>query len=239
MNLLKMSLINRLTLLFLVLNMISIAQPNKIITNKDNYNWMFGASWMMLDDDGAETNPFNFSQYHSAPYPSRFFVDKYLYNGWSVEGSICFQSYDSTKYVNDSLRINGSLFGFDVHSKYSFYKLLGRSWVDPYVLVGGGVTNRQLEDRNTAKAMSISANIGGGINFWVSNNIGIQLQSVAKFSLNDFMGPSNYMAHTAGVVIRLEKSNGEGNDFAKSKYKVKKSRSKIKMPKSNKNGKES
>ena len=239
MNLLKMSLINRLTLLFLVLNMISIAQPNKIITNKDNYNWMFGASWMMLDDDGAETNPFNFSQYHSAPYPSRFFVDKYLYNGWSVEGSICFQSYDSTKYVNDSLRINGSLFGFDVHSKYSFYKLLGRSWVDPYVLVGGGVTNRQLEDRNTAKAMSISANIGGGINFWVSNNIGIQLQSVAKFSLNDFMGPSNYMAHTAGVVIRLEKSNGEGNDFAKSKYKVKKSRSKIKMPKSNKNSKES
>ena len=239
MNLLKMSLINLLTLLFLVLNMISIAQPNKIITNKDNYNWMFGASWMMLDDDGAETNPFNFSQYHSAPYPSRFFVDKYLYNGWSVEGSICFQSYDSTKYVNDSLRINGSLFGFDVHSKYSFYKLLGRSWVDPYVLVGGGVTNRQLEDRNTAKAMSISANIGGGINFWVSNNIGIQLQSVAKFSLNDFMGPSNYMAHTAGVVIRLEKSNGEGNDFAKSKYKVKKSRSKIKMPKSNKNSKES
>lgn len=239
MNLLKMSLNNRLTLLFLVLNMISIAQPNKIITNKDNYNWMFGASWMMLDDDGAETNPFNFSQYHSAPYPSRFFVDKYLYNGWSVEGSICFQSYDSTKYVNDSLRINGSLFGIDVHSKYSFYKLLGRSWVDPYVLVGGGVTNRQLEDRNTAKAMSISANIGGGINFWVSNNIGIQLQSVAKFSLNDFMGPSNYMAHTAGVVIRLEKSNGEGNDFAKSKYKVKKSRSKIKMPKSNKNSKES
>ena len=239
MNLLKMSLINRLTLFFLVLNMISIAQPNKIITNKDTYNWMFGASWMMLDDDGAETNPFNFSQYHSAPYPSRFFVDKYLYNGWSVEGSICFQSYDSTKYVNDSLRINGSLFGIDVHSKYSFYKLLGRSWIDPYVLVGGGVTNRQLEDRNTAKAMSISANIGGGINFWVSKNIGIQLQSVAKFSLNDFMGPSNYMAHTAGVVIRLEKSNGEGNDFAKSKYKVKKSRSKIKMPKSNKNSKES
>jgi hypothetical protein len=239
MNLLKMSLNKRLTLLFLVLNMISIAQPNKIITNKDNYSWMFGASWMMLDDDGAETNPFNFSQYHSAPYPSRFFIDKYLYNGWSVEGSICFQSYDSTKYVNDSLRINGSLFGIDVHSKYSFYKLLGRSWVDPYVIVGGGVTNRQLEDRNTAKAMSISANIGGGINFWVSNNIGIQLQSVAKFSLNDFMGPSNYMAHTAGVVIRLEKSNGAGNDFAKSKYKVKKSRSKIKMPKSNKNSKES
>jgi hypothetical protein len=234
-----MSLVFRFSLFFLLLNSLAFAQPNKIITNKDNYNWMLGASWMMLDDDGVETNPFNFSQYHSAPYPTRFFVDKYIYNGWSVEGSICFQKYDSTKYVNDSLRINGNLFGFDVHSKYSFYKMLGRSWIDPYVFAGGGITSRQLDDRNTAKAMSINANIGGGINFWVAYNIGIQIQSVAKFSLNDFMGPSNYMAHTAGIVVRLEKSNGEGNDFAKSKYKVKKSRSKIKVPKDKKKQKES
>jgi hypothetical protein len=234
-----MTLPKNLIIIFLTLTSSLFAQPNKMITNKDNYNWMFGASWMMLDDDGVETNPLNFSQYHSAPFPSRFFVDKYIYNGWSVEGSICFQKYDSTKYVNDSMDVTGSLFGIDVHSKYSFYKLLGRSWIDPYVIAGGGVTTRQLDELNTAKALSISANIGGGINFWVSRNIGVQLQSVAKFSLNDFMGPSNYMAHTAGVVVRLEKANGEGNDFAKSKYKVKKSRSKIKMPKGNKNGKES
>lgn len=229
----------RFTLMFLIIYGALIAQPNKMITNKDNYNWMFGASWMMLDDDGAETNPFNFSEYHSAVYPSRFFADKYIYNGWSVEGSLCFQKYDNGKLVNDSIGIDGSLFAFDVHSKYSFYKLLGSSWIDPYLFAGGGITSRQSDERNTAKTMSINANIGGGLNFWVSNNIGIQLQSVAKFSLNDFMGPSNYMAHTAGVVVRLEKSNGEGNEFAKSRYKVKKSRSKIKLPKGNKKGSES
>jgi hypothetical protein len=233
-----MTLNFRLTLMFSVIFGASIAQPNKMITNKDNYNLMFGASWMMLDDDGAQTNPFNFSQYHSAPYPSRAFVDKYIYNGWSIEGSLCFQKYDNSKLVNDSIGVDGSLFGFDVHSKYSFYKLAGSSWIDPYVFAGGGLTSRITDERNTAKAMSINANIGGGINFWVSNNIGIQLQSIAKFSLNDFMGPSNYMAHTAGVVVRLEKSNGGGNDFAKSKYKIRKSR-KIKMPKGNKKGSES
>jgi hypothetical protein len=52
------------------------------------------------------------------------------------------------------------------------------------------------------------------------------------------MGPSNYMVHTAGVVVRLEKSNGANNDFAKSKYKIRKSR-KIKLPKGNKKGNES
>ncbi len=230
---------HRLIFIFLIVSGISLAQPNKMITNKDSYNWMFGASWMMLDDDGIETNTFNFSEYHSAPFPSRFLVDKYIYNGWSVEGSICFQKYDSLKYVNDSLGITGSLFGFDVNSKYSFYKLLDVNWVDPYIFAGGGITSRQLDDRNTAKPMSINANIGGGVNFWVAYNIGIQIQSTAKFSLNDFMGPSNYMTHTAGVVVRLEKSNGASNDFAKSKYKVKKSRSKIKLPKGNKNSKES
>jgi hypothetical protein len=222
----------------MLLNSLLFAQPNKMITNKDNYNWMLGASWMILDDDGVQANPFNFSEFHSAPYPTRFFLDKYIYNGWSIEGSVCFQKYDSTKYTNDSLRVNGSLFCFDIHSKYSFYKVLGRSWIDPYIIAGAGITTRQKDDQNTAKPMSINANIGGGINFWVAYNIGIQVQSVAKFSLNDFMGPSNYMAHTFGVVVRLEKSNGEGNDFAQSKYKVKKSRTKIKGPKQNK-GKES
>jgi len=234
----KMTLNFRLTTIFLVIFGSSIAQPDKMITNKDNYNWMFGASWMMLDDDGAGTNLFNFSEHHTAPYPTRAFVDKYLYNGWSIEGSLCFQKYDNSKLVNDSLGVDGSLFGFDVHSKYSFYKLVGRSWIDPYLFAGGGITARIMDERNTAKPMSINANIGGGVNFWVSNNFGIQLQSVAKFSLNDFFGPSNYMAHTAGVVVRFEKSNGEGNDFAKSRYKIKKSR-KIKMPKGDKKGSES
>jgi len=233
-----MHLIYRLIFIFVILNSIAIAQPNKLITNKDNYNWMFGVSWMMLDDDGLQTNPFNFSQYHSALYPTRIFADKYIYNGWSVEGSIGFQNYDTTKYVNDSLRVNGNLLGFDVHSKYSFYKFLGKSWIDPYVFAGGGITSRQLDIRNTAKAMTVNANIGAGINVWVAYNIGIQLQSVAKFSLNDFMGPSNYITHTAGIVVRLAKSNGEGNEFAKSKYKIKKSRSKIKLPKGKK-GKDS
>ena len=28
------------------------AQPEKAISNKDTYNWMFGASWILTDDDG-------------------------------------------------------------------------------------------------------------------------------------------------------------------------------------------
>lgn len=234
-----MPLIIRLTLLFTLVNCHLMAQPGKMITNRDNYNFMLGASWILLDDDGVETNPINFSQYHSLPFPTRFFIDKYLYNGWSVEGSISYQKYDSTKYTNDSLGINGNLFSLDGHSKYSFYKLLGRKWIDPYVLAGAGITTRQLDERNTAKGFSISANVGAGVNFWFSENAGIQLQSLAKFSLNDLMGSSNYILHSAGVVVRLHKPNGNKSTFAKSRYKIKKSRAKINVPKNQKRKKDS
>ena len=234
-----MSFISRLIIIFGFYTSYVVAQPTKMITHKDNYNWMFGASWMMLDDDGDKSNLFNFTDYHSAVFPTRVFIDKFIFNSWSMEGSFCFQKYDSMKLVNDSARVNGNLFGFDVHSKQSFFKLLGRGWIDPYVFAGGGLTTRTLDIRNSAKSFSIHANVGGGINFWVSYNIGLQLQSVAKFSINDFWGPSNYIMHTAGLVVRLEKSDGTNNDFAKSKYKVKKSRTKIKMQKGKRNRKES
>jgi hypothetical protein len=163
-----MTLNYRLTFTFLLILGISLAQPNKLITNKDNYDWMFGASWMMLDDDGEATNVLNFSEYHTAPYPSRLFVDKYIYNGWSVEGSICFQKYDNLKRVNDAIGLTGSLIGLDVHSKYSFYKFLGKSWIDPYLIAGGGVSSRQLNDGNITKPFVVNANLGGGLNFLIN-----------------------------------------------------------------------
>jgi hypothetical protein len=234
-----MPLIKRLTFLFILVNFHILAQPGKMVNNKENYNFMLGASWILLDDDGIETNPINFSQYHSVPFPTRFFIDKYLYNGWSVEGSISYQKYDSTKYTNDSLGINGNLFSLDGHSKYSFYKLLGRKLIDPYVLAGAGITTRKLDERNTAKGLSISANVGVGVNFWFSEYVGVQLQSLAKFSLNDLMGPSNYIVHSAGVIVRLQKPNANKSSFAKARYKVKKSRAKINVPKNQKRKKDS
>jgi hypothetical protein len=233
-----MSFYFRILLTILLIDNCLVAQPNKILTNKDDYNWMLGGSWLLLDDDGNASKPFNFAEYHFSPFPTRILVDKYLYNGWSIEGSIFYQKYDKTKLVNDSIGVGGSMFGLDVHSKYSFYKFLGKGWIDPYLIAGGGITSRILDDRNTAKSFSLNGNFGGGINFWVSYNVGIQLQSLIKVSLTDIKGTSHYMAHSAGVVIRLEKSNGESNEFAKSKYNVKKSRTKIKLPKGNKNRKE-
>lgn len=204
------------------------AQPSKIINNKDSYNIMFGASWVMLDDDGIGANPFNFGQYHSLLFPSRAFFDKYIYQGWSIEGAGAFSKYDPEKLVNDSINITGILFSIDANIKYSAYKLLGSGAIDPYIGFGAGATFRSLDARNTAKSFSPTLNLTLGVNLWVSNNFGFQVQSAAKLGLTDFFKASDYFQHTAGIVIRIEKGDGSKSDFGKSKYSVKKKHGKIK-----------
>ena len=218
-------------LLFLCFFGNSIAQPTKKITNQDNYAWQFGASWLLTDDDGYELNPFSASDFHSAPYPTRIFVDKYIYNGWSADGAIGFLKYDQSKLVNDSLGISGSMISTDFSLKYSFYKQLGRGIIDPYIGAGVGATLRTSDKRNTAKSLSPTANFTVGSTFWMSSNLGLQIQGTLKLGLTDLFKSSDYMQYSVGLTYRIPKTDGYKSDFEKSKYKISRHRTRIKVKK--------
>ncbi len=203
------------------------AQPTKTITNKDSYGWMFGASWVLTDDDGEAFNPFLVQNLHGQFYPSRLSVDKYIYDGWSAEAVVAFSSYNAENTTNDTSGISGSLFSMDFHAKYSLYKLLNRGAIDPFAFSGLGLSMRNNNDER-AKAVSPTINIGLGINFWISNHIGIQLSSTAKIGVIDFFKYSDYMQHSIGIVARFDDLKSEDNEFTKSRYKISKRRKKIK-----------
>lgn len=101
------------------------AQPDKMITNRDNYFWQFGLAWTTTDDDGQELNPAPFDQLHGLPFPSRLYIDRYIYNGWSAEAVLGAQTYKPERIVNDSTGVNGLIGYFDVALKYSFYNNWG------------------------------------------------------------------------------------------------------------------
>jgi len=211
-----------------------MAQPTKSLTNQDNYNMMFGLSWAMLDDDGDAFKPFNFGNYHYLVYPTRAFFDKYIYDGWSAEVVGTYHRYDPLKLVNDSLGITGSMFSLDAHMKYSLYKYVGKGFFEPYFGAGLGLTTRTSDPRNTAKSFSPTLNVALGMNLWVTNNVGLQFQTVGKIGVVDFLKTSDYIQHSAGLVVRIDKPDGSKSDFNKSKYKIKKSRTKIKIKKTKK-----
>jgi hypothetical protein len=66
----------------------------------------------------------------------------------------------------------------------------------------------------------------------MSKQLGLQAQGVYKFGLVDVLGASSYSQYSLGVVYRIEKTDGYKSDFHKSKYKIPRKPSRIKIEKS-------
>ncbi len=220
------------SLFFVLIQASVLAQPDKMITNRDNYFWQFGLAWTTTDDDGRELNPMPIDQLHGLPFPSRLYVDRYIYNGWSAEAVLGAQTYKPERKVNDSLGVDGFIGYFDAALKYSFYKQLGRGTLDPYLGAGLGFSLRSADPKQSAPLLSPTLNLSAGCTFWLSKQIGLQAQGVYKFGLVDILGSSSYTQYSLGLVYRIEKTDGYKSDFHKPKYKLPRKPSRIKIEKS-------
>ena len=109
--------------------------------------------------------------YNILPALSKITVSKYLDDGFSFEvaGTI-----NKISKVGDNSIGDLSYFGLDGALKYDLNKIIGdTSWFNPYGSVGGGYT--WLDDFGTG-----TFNVGGGINFWFSENVGLNIESKYK-----------------------------------------------------------
>jgi hypothetical protein len=201
------------SLVFIAMQTTAFAQPDKMITNRDNYFWQFGLAW-------------------TTTFPSRLYVDRYIYNGWSAEAVMGAQTYKSDRMVNDSIGVTGFIGYFDAALKYSFYKQLGRGAIDPYLGAGLGFSLRSSDPKQSAPLLTPTLNLSAGCTFWLSKQIGLQAQGVYKFGLVDILGSSSYAQYSLGLVYRIEKTDGYKSDFHKPKYKLPRKPSRIKVEKS-------
>jgi len=171
-------------------------------------------------------------QLHGLPFPSRLYVDRYIYNGWSAEAVLGAQTYQADRMVNDSIGVTGFIGYFDAALKYSFYKQLGRGAIDPYLGSGLGFSLRSADPKQSAPLLTPTVNLSAGCTFWLSKQIGLQAQGVYKFGLVDILGSSSYAQYSLGLVYRIEKTDGYKSDFHKPKYKLPRKPSRIKVEKS-------
>lgn len=188
----------------------SFAQPAQLDRNKDSYNWMLGASWNLV-------SPMNeLGLIKGLQYPSRFFVDKHYYSGWSWEASLAFGKFDTISIRPDTLKTNTSFFSLDANFRYSFQKLMYPSQsIDPYFSYGLGLTNRSIYGTH------VNGNIAVGLNLWISSNLGIQVQTAAKVSFTQdiLKSDKHYLQHTIGLAIRIPEGSITDNNFNKRRYK--------------------
>ncbi|NDB34464.1 MAG: hypothetical protein EB023_03770 [Flavobacteriia bacterium] len=222
----------RFLLFVLLLPSLFFGQAYKTVNNVNPYKLMFGLGWSVWDNDGNPSDIAAFNNMHAEVYPSRLFADYYFYKGWSAELALGFVRYKGIRPVNDQLNVKGFGFSTDANLKYSFYGLLGKGLLDPYIIMGAGGTIHQCND-TLVPGFFPTINLGAGINFWFNNAIGLQLQTAGKIGLtSDFFGKADYLQHSLGLVLRLESTKrGSEGEFKKEKLKLDTKKKRIKTPK--------
>ena len=221
---------------------------NDFIRKMKETPWVVGHGWNVVQDDagGWFENLFNIDKaWNAAPYPLRFTCEKWLYgksdsataaNGWSAELMVSYNRYGVGNYLGDSKGANPllvdkeyQLMSFDLHAKYNFNKLyninklLGakKEVLQPFGTLGAGFTYRSLPSHPGCGTL----NAGLGFNVWIYKGIGIQVQSLAKFGLEDKFphAGSNYLQHSFSIIYKLEHKGGiSGNRYKFKKHSIKK-----------------
>lgn len=102
-------------------------------------------------------------------------------------------------------------YGIDGTVKYSFMDLIGTKWFDPSLQAGGGYTF-------LGKDSFGHVNLGVGLTFWFTENVGLALSSGYRMALpndqrNDGLNPESpsLVQHTAGIVFKFGGKDTDGD----------------------------
>jgi OOP family OmpA-OmpF porin len=109
---------------------------------------------------------------------------------------------NATTVINPNLMY----YAGDLAIKYSLMNLIGSKVIDPSVNIGGGYTWLGKESAGTA-------NMGAGLTFWFTEQVGLSLASTYKKSFTDrahFEVPSAFQ-HTAGLTFKFGGKDTDGD----------------------------
>jgi OOP family OmpA-OmpF porin len=93
-------------------------------------------------------------------------------------------------------------YGLDGRVSYSFMDIIKSETIDPYLGVGGGYTWVDAIGAGTLNGTL-------GVNFWVSEQVGINLNSTYKHSFEDYL-PKHFQ-HSVGVTFKFGGTDTDGD----------------------------
>jgi len=138
--------------------------------------------------------------YNILPTVSKFTVARYLADGFSFESV---GTFNKITKVGDNTIDESIYYGLDGAVKYDLNKVIGdTSWFNPYASVGGGYT--WLENLGTA-----TFNAAAGINFWFSDNVGLNLETKYKHAFESSI--FQHFQHSVGLVVKFGGTDTDGD----------------------------
>lgn len=171
----------------------------KFIDRLKNSPTICTMSWVFVDNDG---DPYSYSvnAINRNLIPLSLKIDKNLHKNFSVSGVICFNRYKANREVNNVvLPYSRLFFSFDLNGRIG----IKDKRFDLYLLNGLGYSTVDFNRFNAQKSANL--NFGGGLYVKIINNVGINIESVAKFGLKRplIKNNSNLFIHTIGLSLFL------------------------------------
>lgn len=180
---------------------------NKVFRKLQKTTWVAGVSGMVIDDDAkAFTDLFDVNNtWNFLYFPSRVTLEGYHRKGLTFGAALGYGQITKSNRINDLVPPPTiHLITFDAGANFYLREFTkGLRPFSPYIPVSFGYTFRSSLERKSA----FTANIGVGVTFRMSAGFGINLQSLAKFALNN-PSSKNYLQHTLGLVYCFDLRTG-------------------------------
>ena len=190
--------------------------------NNNPWSLSFGANAVDTRISAASSIKDQFSQYFNTkdnwnihPSLSYLNVSKYVGDNFSV--GLTGSMNKISKFVNPRVGTGSYLvtnpgdlayYAIDTNIKYSFMSLLGSNVIEPSAHIGGGYTFID-------KVSSGNLNAGLGLTFWMSEQVGVSLQSTYKHSFDNsrIVGSDipSHMQHFAGLIYKFGGKDTDGD----------------------------
>jgi len=133
------------------------------------------------------------------PTLSSLSVSRYIDSGFTFTAA---GTINEISKIGDSSADDLSYYALDGTVSYSFGHVIKNDWLDPYLGVGGGYT--WVDDIGAGTLNGVF-----GINFWLSENVGITAQTAYKHAFEDYL-PVHWQ-HSLGIAIKFGGVDTDGD----------------------------
>ena len=194
---------------------VALLVSGTLLNAQKTNSWKISAGFNIVDirtPDNFESVLKDYSgaqDWNLVPYPSKLTVERSLNKNFSMQLGLSLNKIEKGFgwEENDPLT-DDKFFAVDAKAKYDLNNLVGETaWFDPYVALGIGYSKIGANG-------DFKVNGSYGANFWVFENVGLNLESSYNHAFND--NNTDYFQHSAGIVYRfdgtkkIKDSDGDG-----------------------------
>ena len=188
---------NLFTLFLLFTAFVGFSQENAA---SQDAKWTIGFGTNVIDNTSKFNREFLNSSEHwnFISALSVFSVEKSFSENLSVSTTLALNIISSSKLQNgQTIAKDANYYGLDINGKLFFDDyIVSQSIIDSYIVFGTGINS-------VNEVTNQTGNLGYGLNFWFKPNLGLRLQTLAKFGFEDNTLLNNHLQHSAELVLKF------------------------------------